>query len=96
MRSVQNRLVGPVSVNCHTAQNCSSLKNFEKPNATLRSVIATAAFGMGIQVEDIDLVLHWAPSKNILAYWQEVGRCGRDGRQAETYLYIHMLCTHRV
>ncbi len=89
VRSVQNRLVGLFHSDLSDGAKLLILEEFRKPNATLRCVIATVAFGMGIQVEDIDLVFHWGPSKNILAYWQEVERCGRDGRQSEAYLYIH-------
>ena len=44
----------------------------------MRIVITTVAFGMGIQIPDIDLVIHWGPSDNSLMYWHEVGRCARD------------------
>ena len=50
----------------------------------MRIVITTVAFGMRIQIPDIDLVIHWGPSDIILMYWQEVGRRARDGRPGKT------------
>jgi len=55
----------------------------------LEVVVATNAFGMGIDRADVRAVVHLAPPGSIEAYYQEVGRAGRDGDRA----YGLLLCS---
>ena len=54
------------------------IKSFQQECGFIRALIATIAFGMGVNCQAVSRVIHFGLSKNIKSYAQETGRVGRN------------------
>ena len=69
-----------------TAMKERVLKSFSVTESKLRVVIATTAFGLGIDIPDIRQIIHFGPPNDIDSYIQETGRGARDGKYCKALL----------
>ena len=81
---------------CTPAANKQNiLHSFQLENGTIRLLIVTIAFGMGVDCKGVHRIVHFGPSKTVEAYVQETGRAGRDGVQSMAYILYHgILLSH--
>eukprot|EP00112_Aurelia_sp_Birch-Aquarium-sp1_P022494 Seg6359.2 transcript_id=Seg6359.2/GoldUCD/mRNA.D3Y31 product="ATP-dependent DNA helicase RecQ" protein_id=Seg6359.2/GoldUCD/D3Y31 len=69
------------------------IESMTKDDGTVRVLIATTAFGMGVDCKNLHLIVHFGPPTDIDDYVQENGRAGRDGQPSNAVLIRHPRCT---
>ena len=85
----QNRCVAMFHRSTHQENKDFVFQEFQKETSTIRVLLATIAFGMGIDIPDIRTVVHFGSSRSVEAYSQETGRAGRDGLSSSAILMYH-------
>lgn len=63
------------------------LSEFLKRESRIRLIVATCALGMGVNIPDVELIIHYGIPTEVGSYVQEIGRGGRDGRACSALLY---------
>lgn len=76
----------PYHSECHESTRLKIQKQFMA--GEIRIVVATLAFGMGIDKKDVDGIIHLNMPKSLENYIQEVGRSGRNGKPAHCHLFL--------
>lgn len=83
----QYRLFDMFMSGTHTSVKESIVASITAPASSLRVLIATVAFGMGVNPPDIHCIIQCGPPSDIETYIQEVGRGGRDGKPTNAILF---------
>ena len=82
---------------CTHDENKETIRHsFQNETSGIRVLVATIAFGMGVDCKGVSRIIHFGPSKNIESYIQESGRAGRDGKQSVAHIIYHGLLLNHV
>lgn len=87
---LSDRFPGEV-VRCHAYMDSDKREKHEVrfTSGSKRIMVATTAFGMGVDVPDIRLVIHFDLPLSAIDYYQQIGRAGRDGQKSRAMLLYH-------
>lgn len=86
-KSISNRLIDMYHSGTDEKSKARISSEFGKTDSTLRILICTIAFGLGVNIPDVRNVVLWGLPSSILDLWQEIGRGGRDSKQSQCIIY---------
>ncbi|XP_066920183.1 recQ-like DNA helicase blm-1 [Clytia hemisphaerica] len=79
---------------CYTQEEIQKfiIQSFSDPEGSVRVLIATIAFGMGVDCKDLNIALHYGPPSATEDYFQETGRAGRNGKPSYACIINYPKC----
>ena len=82
-----NRLFGMFHANTPQHNKEVILRSLTQPDGVVRVVFATVALGMGINLRDVNTIIHYGGAQSIDDYFKESGRGGRSGQPARSIVF---------
>ena len=87
--AAKNRLFSQFHAQYPNHEQEQIVKNLVDGTSKLRVLFVTVAFGIGIDLKNIRQVIHIGVPNTMEEYFQEAGRCGRDGQQSRAIIYYN-------
>ena len=87
LENLDNELYGMFHSKTPESIQKTVLSEFLKRESRIRLIVATCALGMGVNIPDVELIIHYGIPTEVESYVQEIGRGGRDGRACSALLY---------